>query len=67
VTADEQRALRERAGAWVERTCAEQGVPVKLSDPLALAEIAAILAEGREKRDSSQARSAGRALGNDYD
>jgi hypothetical protein len=53
VTSDEQRALRERAVAWVERTCAEQGVPVKLSDPLALAEIAAILAEGREKRGSS--------------
>jgi hypothetical protein len=35
-----------------ERTCAEQGVPVKLSDPLALAEIAEILLWGREKRDS---------------
>jgi hypothetical protein len=32
----------ERVTAWVERTCAEQGVPVKLSDPLALAEIAEI-------------------------
>jgi hypothetical protein len=45
--------LSERAVAWVERACAEQGVPVKLSDPVALAEIAAILAEGREKRGSS--------------
>jgi hypothetical protein len=49
----EERALRERAVAWIERACAEQGVPVKLSDPLALAEVAAILAEGREKRGSS--------------
>jgi hypothetical protein len=52
VTAAEERALRERAKAWVERHCAEQGVPVKLSDPLALDKIAAILAEGREKRGS---------------
>jgi hypothetical protein len=39
--------LRQRAVAWVERHCAEQGVPVKLSDPLALAEIAEILALGQ--------------------
>ena len=25
--------LRRRAIAWVERACAEQGVPVKISDP----------------------------------
>jgi hypothetical protein len=37
----------------VERSCAEQGIPVKMTDPFALAEIAAILAEGREKRGSS--------------
>jgi hypothetical protein len=50
VTADEERALRERAVAWVERTCAEQGVPVKVTDPLVLAEVAEILLSGREKR-----------------
>jgi hypothetical protein len=49
-----QRDLRKRAVAWVERSCAEQGVPVKLSDPLALAEIAEILRSGREKRSSSE-------------
>jgi hypothetical protein len=38
--------------AWVERTCAEQGVPVKLSDPLALAEIAEILSSARDKQTS---------------
>ena len=29
-----------RVKAWVERTCAEQGVPVKLSDPVALPRLA---------------------------
>lgn len=38
--------------AWVERHCAEQGVPVKVSDPLALAKIPDILTEGRDKRSS---------------
>jgi hypothetical protein len=53
-TAAEQCALRERAVAWVAKSCAEQGVPVKLSDPLALAEIARILASGREKRSPGE-------------
>ena len=37
-----------------ERTCAEHGVPVKISDPLAIAEIAEILRSGREKRESKR-------------
>jgi hypothetical protein len=41
--------LAERAKAWVERSCAEQGIPVKLSDPLSLAEIAEILGSARDK------------------
>jgi hypothetical protein len=43
--------------AWVERTCADQGVPVKLSDPLALEKVAEILAQRRQagvSRDSSK-------------
>jgi hypothetical protein len=43
--------------AWVERHCADQSVPVKLSDPLALEKVAEILAQGRKrgvKRDSSK-------------
>jgi hypothetical protein len=44
----------ERAKAWVERSCAEQGVPVKISDPLVLAEIAEILCSGRDKRGSGK-------------
>ena len=49
--------LKARAIAWVERTCMDQGVPVKLSDPVALAKIAEILAQGRQtgvSRDSSK-------------
>ena len=44
----------ERAKAWVERACAEQGVPVKLTDPLVLAEIAEILLSGREQRSTGE-------------
>jgi hypothetical protein len=40
--------------AWVERTCAEQGVPVKLSDPLALDKIAEILCEARAAREGAR-------------
>ena len=40
----------ERAKVWVERSCAEQGVPVKISDPLVLAKVADLLLSGREKR-----------------
>jgi hypothetical protein len=43
--------VADRAKAWVERTCAEQGVPVKLSDPLTLQRIADILGEARDARE----------------
>ena len=49
--------LAARARAWVERTCAEQGVPVKISDPQTIAKVAELLAQGRQKgvkRDSSK-------------
>ena len=49
--------LKARAIAWVEQACADQNVPVKLSDPLALAKIAELLAQGRKtgsSRDSSK-------------
>lgn len=49
--------LKARAVAWVERTCMDQNVPVKLSDPLALAKVAELLAQGRQtgvSRDSSK-------------
>lgn len=43
--------------AWVERHCAEQGIPVKLSDPDVVAQVAAVLAQARKtgvKRDGSK-------------
>jgi hypothetical protein len=49
--------LKARAIAWVEQAAADQGVPVKLSDPLALAKVAELLAQGRKtgsSRDSSK-------------
>jgi hypothetical protein len=48
--------LKARALARVERHCADQNVPVKLSDPLALEKVAELLAQGRKRgvrRDSS--------------
>ena len=36
--------------AWVERSCADQGVPVKLTDPQAVAKVAELLAQGRQTR-----------------
>lgn len=50
-TSAPQRDMSERAKAWVEWACAEQGVPVKLSDPLALRRIADILGESRDARE----------------
>ena len=49
-----QRDLAKRARVWVERSCAEQGIPVKLSDPVALAKIADILGEAREAREGAR-------------
>jgi hypothetical protein len=49
--------LKARAIAWAEAGCEAQGVPVKLSDPVVLARIAELLAQGRQaavKRDSSK-------------
>jgi hypothetical protein len=41
----------ERVVAWVERHCAEQGVAVKVTDPLVLAKVADILLEGSRETD----------------
>jgi hypothetical protein len=42
--------LAARARAWVERTCREQGISVKISDPRTIERVAAIFREGRAKR-----------------
>jgi hypothetical protein len=48
--------LKARAIAWVEQACADQGVPVKITDPLILERVAELLSQGRESvsRDSSK-------------
>ena len=49
--------LKARAIAWVEQACADQNVPVQLSDPLLLDKVAELLAQGRKtgsSRDSSK-------------
>jgi hypothetical protein len=52
MTPDEQRIWREQVAAWVDRTCAEQGVPVKVTDRRVVREVAAILRSAREERAS---------------
>src|SRR4051812_40303329 len=46
----DQDELRRRAIAWVERSCREQGAPVKLSNPELIDRVAQILEEGRRSR-----------------
>ena len=49
--------LKARAIAWTEHHCADQNVPVKLSDPIAVEKVAELLAQGRKRgvrRDSSK-------------
>jgi hypothetical protein len=38
----------EEVRAWVERTCAAQGLPVKVGDPVAVAGIAVLLGQSRQ-------------------
>jgi hypothetical protein len=49
--------IQARARAWVERGCADQGIPMKISEPQTVATVVAILAQGRQaamRRDSSK-------------
>jgi hypothetical protein len=39
--------LAARARAWVEESCAAQGIPVKITDPTTIRHVAEILREGR--------------------
>jgi hypothetical protein len=41
---DEELAAHART--WVEETCAEQGIAVKISDPETIAKVAELLAQG---------------------
>ena len=49
---DCETAARE----WVERTCAEQGLQVKISDAGTVIRVAAILVEGLDAPDRTKAR-----------
>ena len=52
-----EEQLTARAIEWVEKGCAEQGIPVKISDPDTIAKVAELLAQGIQtarKRDGSK-------------
>lgn len=46
-----RRDWEDRVKAWVERSCAEQGVSVKLCDPVALQRIADFLGDAKSVVD----------------
>jgi hypothetical protein len=53
----ETRAQLEAEGrAWAERTCAEQGVELKVTDPVVALEIATLLYAGRDDAEPGAAR-----------
>ena len=41
-----EEEFRAAAIEWVERECAEQGIPVKISDPVTIAKVAELLSQG---------------------
>ena len=53
--------LTARAKAWVERSCMDQGLPVKLTDPRVLAEIAELLG-GPQVRQTGRRRVSSKRL-----
>jgi hypothetical protein len=49
-----------RARAWVERSCADQGIPVKLQDPAVVEKVAQLLANPVVDEDHPAAASRAR-------
>jgi len=52
-----EEEFRASAIEWVERECAEQGIPVKVSDPQTIVKVAELLAQGIQtarNRDGSK-------------
>jgi len=52
-----EEQFRAEAVEWVERECAEQGIPVKISDQATVEKVAEILAQGIQtarNRDGSK-------------
>ncbi|HEY7893218.1 MAG TPA: hypothetical protein VIC05_13510 [Solirubrobacteraceae bacterium] len=57
----EERALR--IAAWVERSCLEQGVPVKITDRRVLAQVAELLRERpAQSRQNGSSRESSKRL-----
>lgn len=56
----ERDALEAAGRAWAERTCAEQGVELKVTDPDIAAQIATLLYAGRDEEEPGARRHAGR-------
>lgn len=54
--------LRARAIAWVERSCADQGVPLTISDREALAAIAELLDLPGQRRQTGRRRESSKRL-----
>ena len=48
--------------AWVERTCAEQGVPVKVTDRRVVAQVAELLREAYQRRQRGSKRDQSKRL-----
>jgi hypothetical protein len=48
--------------AWVERTCAAQGVAVKVRDPLVTAAVVTLLGGKRQKRQTGSTRSGSKVV-----
>lgn len=48
--------------AWVERTCAAQGVPVKVSEPLVTVAVVTLLGGKRQKRQTGSKRSGSKVV-----
>ena len=47
---------------WVERTCAAQGVPVKVREPLVTAVVVTLLGRKRQKRQTGSRRSGSKVV-----
>ena len=54
--------LQARAQAWAERSCADQGVPVKVADRRVLAEVAELLGLAAQTRQTGRRRESSKRL-----
>ena len=54
--------LAARARAWAERTCAAQGLAVKVEDPAALAKVAAVVRDAGQTRQTGSTRASSKLV-----